>query len=219
MRLSSRFALVLVLPLAAWSVADLAAQASSPATTTRASARQRVATTAPAAPRKAITHDVYDSWKSIQGVKLADDGGWLAYTLQPQDGDGELVVKNLATGAERTQPRGRDAQFTADGRYVVFTVAPVKAEVDKAKKAKKKPEDQPKAGLGVLELASGTAWTTERVKSVRLAKDASRFIAYLREPAEKRPGDKKDEEKPAAEDPKPDAPKKKEKKNRKDRKN
>ncbi len=212
MRLSTRLALVLALPLTAWSATDLAAQASAPAAATRASARQRATATAPAAPRKAITHDVYDSWKSIQGVKLADDGAWLAFTLQPQDGDGDLVVKNLATGAERKQPRGRDAQFTADGRYVVFTVAPVKAEVDKAKKAKKKPEDQPKAGVGVMDLASGAVWTTERVKSVRLAKDAARFIAYLREPAEKKPGDKKDEEKAPAEDPKPDAPRKKKEK-------
>ena len=43
-----------------------------------------MATSGSDTPRKAITHDVYDGWQSIQGVKLSDDGGWLAYTLQPQ---------------------------------------------------------------------------------------------------------------------------------------
>ena len=44
----------------------------------------------PAAAKKPITHDVYDSWKTIQGTKLSRDGVWAAYALTPQDGDGEL---------------------------------------------------------------------------------------------------------------------------------
>src|SRR5436309_1870472 len=50
--------------------------------------------------KKPITHDVYDSWKSIQGTKLSRDGAWVAYALTLQDGDGELVVRNLKTSAE-----------------------------------------------------------------------------------------------------------------------
>src|SRR5947207_12922467 len=91
--------------------------------------------------KKPITHDVYDSWKSIQGTKLSRDGVWLAYALTPQDGDGELVVRNLKTSAEYRAPRGRDPIVTPDGRFVVFATAPVKADVDKARKAKKKPEE------------------------------------------------------------------------------
>src|SRR5437016_4925701 len=70
------------------------------------------AQTAPA--KKPITHDVYDSWKSIQGTKLSNDGVWLAYALTPQDGDGELVVRNLKTNAEIRAARGRDPQITLD---------------------------------------------------------------------------------------------------------
>lgn len=28
--------------------------------------------------KKPLTHDVYDSWKSIQGTRLSADGVWLA---------------------------------------------------------------------------------------------------------------------------------------------
>jgi len=52
------------------------------------------------AQKKVITHDVYDSWKSIQGTKISADGTWIAYALTPQEGDGELVVRNLKTNAE-----------------------------------------------------------------------------------------------------------------------
>jgi hypothetical protein len=89
-----------------------------------------------AAVKKPITHDVYDSWKSIQGTKLSRDGVWLAYALTPQDGDGQLVVRNLKTNVEHRAPRGRDATITSDGKFVVFSIAPLKADVDKARKAK-----------------------------------------------------------------------------------
>src|SRR3954462_3358414 len=80
--------------------------------------------------KKPITHDVYDSWKSIQGTKLSADGVWLAYALTPQDGDGELVVRNLKTSAEIRAPRGRDPQITLDNRFVVYALAPLKKDVD-----------------------------------------------------------------------------------------
>jgi hypothetical protein len=75
---------------------------------------------AQAAPAKRpITHDVYDAWQSIQGTKLSADGVWLAYALTPQDGDGELVVRNLKTNAEIRAARPRAAHH-ADGRFAVF---------------------------------------------------------------------------------------------------
>src|SRR5258708_32195448 len=81
-----------------------------------------------AAQKKPITHDAYDAWKSIQGTKLSADGTWLAYALTPQDGDGELVVRNLKTNAEIRAPPGRDPLITPDNRFVVFAVAPYKKE-------------------------------------------------------------------------------------------
>ena len=89
------------------------------------------------AAKKPITHDVYDGWRSIQGTKISRDGIWLAYALVPQDGDGELVVRNLKTTTDYRAPRGRDPIITPDGKFVVFEKAPLKADVDKARKAKR----------------------------------------------------------------------------------
>src|SRR6266536_4823799 len=83
-----------------------------------------VATAQPAtSQKKPITHDVYDSWKSIQGTKLSADGTWIAYALMPQEGDGELVVRNLKTNAEIRAPRGRDPLITTDNHFVVYAIA------------------------------------------------------------------------------------------------
>jgi len=159
--------------------------------------------------KRPITHDVYDSWRSIRGTEVSRDGTWLAYALVPQDGDGELVVRNLQTGAEHRQPRGQDPVITPDGRYVVFTIVPLKADVDKAKKDKKKPEDQPKNALGIMSLPGGTVVTVDRVKSFKLPDESSRFVAYLKE-AEQPAAEEKKTETPPPEQPAEE--KKKEKK-------
>jgi dipeptidyl aminopeptidase/acylaminoacyl peptidase len=148
-----------------------------------------------AATKKPITYDVYDGWRSIQGTQLSRDGQWLVYALTPQDGDGELVALNLKTSKEYRAARGRGPVLTVDAKYVVFTVAPAKADVDKAKKDKKKPEEQPKSGLGIMDLATGQVTTVERVKSFKVPEESGARVAYLLEPPLKKPDEKKDAEK------------------------
>lgn len=132
--------------------------------------------------KKPIGYEVYDSWKSIRETKISSDGQYLVYALVPGEGDSELIVLDLKTGQENRYPRGKDAVITADNRFVVFTISPPKAEVDKAKKEKKKPEEQPKNGLGIINLKTGELTTIDRVKSFKVPEDSGRYVAYLLEP-------------------------------------
>jgi len=137
----------------------------------------------PAAPKKPISHDVYDGWKSIQGTKLSRDGVWVAYALTPQEGDGELVVRNLKTSTEYRAARGRNAVITPDSRFVVYELSPLKADVDTARKAKKRPDEMPKSGVGVVDLATGNVTiVAEHVKSFRIPEEPVKFVAYLAVP-------------------------------------
>jgi len=171
--------------------------------------------TAPA--KRPLTHQDYDSWRSILAQQVSRDGKFVAYAYVPQDGDGEIVVRNITTGMDFRAPRGyrppvsppddpgtnlaefqaEQARllrpvFTADSRYVVFSTEPTKAEVTQAKKEKKKPEDMPKNGLGIMDVSNGTVTRIEKVKTFRVPEDGSGFIAYLLEAA-------KPEEKPTPE--------------------
>src|SRR5215216_5325264 len=160
-----------------------------------------------AAPAKrALTHQDYDSWRSVAAQQISRNGKFVAYAYMPQDGDGEIVVRNLATGVEWKAPRGyrppvpppddpgtniaevlaEQARllrpvFTADSRYLVFGTEPTKAEVNKAKKEKKKPEEMPKNGLSIMDLSNGTVTRIERVKTFRVPEDGGGFIAYQME--------------------------------------
>jgi hypothetical protein len=176
---------------------------------------------APATAKRPITHQDYDSWRSISAQQISRDGKFVAYAYVPQDGDGEIIVRNIATGVDWRAPRGyrppvpppddpgtniaefqaEQARllrpvFTADSRFVIFGTEPTKAEVTKAKKEKKKPEEMPKTGLGIMDLSNGTVTRVERVKSFRVPEDGTGYFAYLMEA--------KPEEKPAA-PPKPES--------------
>ncbi len=131
-----------------------------------------------AAPPVPLDYRAYDAWKQIRGVRVSDDGTYLAYSLVPGDGDPALVIRNLSTGNERTVPRGTAPQFTADSHVVVYTIVPPKAAVDAAKKAKKPEAEQPKSGLGILNLQTGGTIVADRVKSVIVPRDGGTTIAY-----------------------------------------
>lgn len=58
------------------------------------------------AQKKALTQADWDRWRSIQGATLSNDGKWVAYTLAPQVGDGEFVVRSTTATTEYRVPVG-----------------------------------------------------------------------------------------------------------------
>ncbi len=179
----------------------------------------QVAAQQPATAKRSLTHKDYDSWRSIQSPQISRDGKFVAYAYMAQDADSDVVVRNVATGAEWRAARGyrpplpppddslpnfgeliaaqgrlvRPA-FTADNRFVVFSIEPTKAELNKAKKDKKKPEDMPKNALGIMDVSNGQVAKIDRVKNFQVPEDGAGFIAYLREAS---PDQKKGDEKKA----------------------
>ena len=121
-----------------------------------------------------LTHDVYDSWKSIFGQTLSDDGNWLLYAEVPQDGNAELVVRSLTGDAEYRVGLGKlttatssfarpDAEFTAGmPTHVVFLASPTKEELEQARKDKKTGDDAPKKALGIMDLSDGSVTFMDR---------------------------------------------------------
>ncbi|MEO7998658.1 MAG: hypothetical protein ABI852_14510, partial [Gemmatimonadaceae bacterium] len=58
------------------------------------------------AQKKMLTQADWDLWRSIQGATLSNDGKWVAYTLSPQVGDGEFVVRSTSNATEYRVPVG-----------------------------------------------------------------------------------------------------------------
>src|SRR6184192_1942474 len=120
------------------------------------------------APKRVLTPDDWDHWRSIASPAISNDGRWVVYSLVPQVGDGELIVRSTSGATEYRIPRGfvgrpqmvagaRDttnitppAQITSDSKFAVaLTYAPMN-EFERARREKRRPADQPKAALTIV---------------------------------------------------------------------
>ena len=58
------------------------------------------------AQKHVLTQADWDRWRTIQTPTLSNDGKWAAYTLSPQVGDGEFVVRSTSGSTEYRVPVG-----------------------------------------------------------------------------------------------------------------
>ena len=58
------------------------------------------------AAKRPLTHADYDTWNNISATTLSRDGHYLAYAVFPQQGDGQVILRDLKTGTERREPAG-----------------------------------------------------------------------------------------------------------------
>src|SRR5256714_11104167 len=158
------------------------------------------ASIAQTASRRALTQDDWDRWRSIAGTTVSADGAWVAYSLVPQVGDGELVVRATRSDVEWHVPRGFIGRpqliagfqgsdsanapvspaFTRDGRWVVTQTALPRGEYEAARR--RAPRTAPKNGLAIVSVADGQVATVARVRSFKVPREGPSVVAYLLEP-------------------------------------
>src|SRR5688572_27291816 len=156
--------------------------------------------------KRPISPQDFDSWRSLQGAQISRNGAWVAYVMQPQDGDGEFFVRSTtgetewraargyrpptpppdpadpaATAAFQAQGRLLRPTFSADSRHVFFNIEPNKSDILKARRDKKRPEEFPKTALGIMDVSTGKVTRVEDVKSYQVPDDGPGFVAILKE--------------------------------------
>jgi hypothetical protein len=161
------------------------------------------------AQKRVITPADWDQWKSINAPALSSDGKWAVYTLLPQLGDAELVIRATTGSAEFRVPRGylsranntpgglrnaggtageeeptgptaSPAQITADSRFVLASTQANRAEVEAAPRGRGGPTNR--QALVIVSLPDGKATTLAGVRSFRLPRDNGKWVAYVPEP-------------------------------------
>jgi hypothetical protein len=130
------------------------------------------------ATKKPLTHDVYDGWKGVVGDKLSNNGQYVLFNVDPQEGDGALYIRNYASKAMQEFARGTRAEFTNDSRYAVFQIKPEYNTVRALKLKKKKGDDLPKDSLAIVTLENMNVVKVPRVKSYKLPKEGNNWVAY-----------------------------------------
>jgi dipeptidyl aminopeptidase/acylaminoacyl peptidase len=131
--------------------------------------------------KKPLDHTVYDNWKSIGERMISNDGSYVVYTVNPQEGDGELVIQNPAANYRKVVPRGYNATITEDSKYLIFKIKPFFQETRQAKIKKKKGDDMPKDSFAIVELGKDSVIKITRVKNYKTPEKGFGFVAYQME--------------------------------------
>lgn len=135
-------------------------------------------TLAPAQEKKNLSHDDYAIWNTLSGQQLSPDGQWLIYEVNPQDGDGELIIRQMNSGEETLIPRGYRASVSPGNGYVAFYIKPQQAMVRQAKVEKKKKEEMPNDSLGIFHFSNRTIEKFAGPVTFSLPEEASDWMVY-----------------------------------------
>jgi dipeptidyl aminopeptidase/acylaminoacyl peptidase len=144
------------------------------------------------AQKKPLDHTVYDNWQSIGERLISNDGKWVVFTINPQEGDNELVVRSADGVYSKNVARGYNALITEDSRFLIFRIRPFYKDIREARIKKKKPEESPKDSLAIIVLGRDSVWKLPRVKSYKTPAKSYGWVAYHlekpNEPTSKKPG-------------------------------
>nr|MBA3295669.1 PD40 domain-containing protein [Acidobacteriota bacterium] len=136
-------------------------------------AQPQAPATAPApAAKKSVELDDIIAWKNIGTTTLSNDGQWFAWRVAPQEGDAELVVRNIASGketkftlGEASAPGGGAAppppafavvaasgpSFSDDSKWIAFNTNPPRTEAQRLRRQRRPVQ----GGVTLVNLATG----------------------------------------------------------------
>ncbi len=130
------------------------------------------------AQKKPLDHTVYDSWQSIGERMISNDGKWVVYTINPQEGDNELVIQSSDANYKKTVPRGYSAVISEDSRFAIFKIKPFYKDTRDARIKKKKPDEMPKDSFAVVELGKDSVYKVAKVKTYKIPEKGFCCVAY-----------------------------------------
>ena len=157
--------------------------------------------------KKPLDHSVYDSWQNIGARKISNDGKWIAYSVDAQEGNVDLFLYSVKNKNSKQFPRATKVEFTNDSRFAVFQIRPLYKDIKAVKDKKLKQNKLTKDSLAIFDFSTGKIEKIPNVKGFKVPEKGNSYVAYLLEnvkdkssddASDKEDGDeKKDEDKNA----------------------
>ncbi len=147
------------------------------------------------APRHAVEVEDVIAWKALGSTVLSADGQWFGYRLAPQEGDAEVVVRQVrgekamrfaigevpqgAGGGGRGGAAGNVSSalaFSDDGKWAAFSTYPTRAAALRLKRQRRPIQ----SGVTVLNLATGEKKEYPKVRRFAFSGESAGWIALHR---------------------------------------
>jgi len=130
--------------------------------------------------KKPLDHTVYDDWAAVKNETISNNGEYVAFEVNPQKGDGELMLFRNATAFDHFQ-RGYKAAFPPHSNFVVYKIKP-QFDTIRAKKLEKVKKDKlPKDSLGIFVFESQVRIKYPKLKAFKVAEKEADWLAILLE--------------------------------------
>ena len=130
------------------------------------------------AQKKPLDHSVYDSWQSVAAPMVSANGNYVAYQVNPQEGDSRLVI-HPRKGKDIVVERGAQLRITPDEQWAVCMIKPFFKDTRQAKIKKLKDDKMPKDTLAIIKLPAGTVTKIPAVTSFKMGTKAAGTVAWL----------------------------------------
>lgn len=134
--------------------------------------------------KKTLSTADYDDWKSVSSKAISSNGNFVSFEINPQVGNGKLVLSHFDGSNERIFPRGYKAVFPETEDFFVFQVKAEYKKVRDLKLKKKKADELPKDSLFILNLKSGQLSSFANLISVEVAIEEANWLAFTLKPVE-----------------------------------
>jgi dienelactone hydrolase len=153
------------------------------------------------AQKKPLDHSVYDAWESVGSRLISNDGKWLGYYVDAQEGDGNLYLYSTINKTQQKFPRASKFFLTSDSKFAIFTVKPFYKDIKAVKDKKLKKDKLAKDSLYLVNLSTNKIEKIANVKSYKAPFKGGSFVAYLFENLKEKSTDSpKDDDKDDAKD-------------------
>ncbi|WP_215223707.1 S9 family peptidase [Echinicola shivajiensis] len=128
--------------------------------------------------KRPLTHEDYDHWEAVSSTKISNNGLWVGYEVNPQDGDGRFEVVSHDDPSKVIKiPRGANFNFSHDGHWAV---GKIKAERDSVRRLKLEDvgsKKMPKDSLFVLNMERGAVEKLSAIKSYQVPTKKGNWLA------------------------------------------
>ena len=129
--------------------------------------------------KKPLTTNDFAAWKVIDNPIISGDGKYSAFEINPQKGDGNLVVKPIDSKKEDSLPRGYAASFSPESDFIVYKIKQPADSIRSAKKKKLKKDEMPKDSIGIFVFKHHRIYSFPNLKQFSLPKENAKWVAFL----------------------------------------
>lgn len=129
--------------------------------------------------KKPLTTNDFAAWQVTDNPIISGDGKYSAFEINPQKGDGNLVIKLTDSKKEDLLKRGYAANFSPESDYIVYKIKQPDDSIRVAKKKKIKKEQLPKDSIGILVFKHHRVYSFPNLKQFSLPKENAKWVAFL----------------------------------------